>query len=103
MSILTPEMLALAAVCEGQYLRFCELFPQGVRPTPELCEQHAEVFYWPTAADRLLRFDGSKEFNRVQQEEWDTYWAKSPSSDSWAHMMRVRARTFGTLWCQENP
>jgi hypothetical protein len=48
------SLLVRTGACVAQRDKFCELFPNGVTVTRDLCVQHAQDFHWNWAARNLL-------------------------------------------------
>ena len=62
---ITAELLTRKGACKEQVDKFCDLFPEGVEPTRELCIAHANDFDWRWAAEHLLSASAAKAYEEA--------------------------------------
>ena len=70
---ITLALLERKQACRPQLDAFRELFGESVEVTEALCVQHASVFNWGWAADRLLNSSARKAYNEAVAPAWKTY------------------------------
>ena len=98
--ILTAKTLVQKDACPVAVERFRALFGKEVEVTEALAVEHAQVFDWDWAAEKLLSPAGRAKYERVTTSAWAKYervmtsaWAKyeRARASAWAEYERVRA------------